>query len=361
MPYPFDPTGSSPDNLIVDELQTLTGVNTSTYRILIPENSPFYTNNLVLKYNDGINGDVILNEGIDYVLCLPYLAASRSIGAMLYGGISFNFSALNGIVKITYQTIGGSWIADPDYLYEMLVNKAYNPRVTTWDVLTNVQEIFPPVNHDQSLDYVYGYEELLIKIDGIIAAIANAPSPIYNLGVNLEPDKIVVTDQDGIVTTSNYSLFELLDSLGNTSADDTRLSILEGKVATAETTIISQNGRLFTAETTNTTQDTKLAILEGKVTTAETTNTTQDTRLTTLEGKVTTAETTNTTQDTRLTTNEDTLNNHENRILVLEAYHVDTDPYGDTPNISDLVTRLDTMEKNISDLTNMVYMLLGNH
>lgn len=219
MPYPFDPTGSSPDNLITDELHTLTEINDTTYRILILENSPFYTNNLVVKYNDGINGDVILQEGIDFVLCLPYLAASRSIGAMVYGGISFNFSAPNGTLKITYQTIGGEWIANPNYVYEILINAAYNPRVTTWDVLTNVQQIFPPVNHDQSLDYVYGYSELLTKLDEIIAAVVNSQPAVFNLGVNMQPNKLMMTDPAGVATVSDIDPANLQQRLLNIEND----------------------------------------------------------------------------------------------------------------------------------------------
>ena len=41
MPYDFDPTGSSPANLIVDELHTITEINDNTYNIMMPEFSPF--------------------------------------------------------------------------------------------------------------------------------------------------------------------------------------------------------------------------------------------------------------------------------------------------------------------------------
>lgn len=215
MPYVFDPTGSSPGNLIPDELHTLTEVNDVTYRIIVPEFAPFYTNNLVVKYNDGVNGDVILQEDVDYALCLPYLAASRSVGSMVYGGISFNYQAPSGTIKITYQTIGGEWIADPNYIYERLVNTAYNPRVTVWDVLTNVQQIFPPVNHNQMLDYIYDSGDLILKLQQIADAITGSQPHTFNLGVNLEPDKIMVTDNQGIVTTGDLSAAQMLTIFTN--------------------------------------------------------------------------------------------------------------------------------------------------
>ena len=101
MPYDFDPTGSLPANLIVDELHTLTEVNANTYNIIIPEFAPFYTNNLSIIYNDGVNGDVTLQENVHYVLCLLYIAASRSIGAMIYGGVTFLSDLPSGTIKFT--------------------------------------------------------------------------------------------------------------------------------------------------------------------------------------------------------------------------------------------------------------------
>lgn len=227
MPYNFDPTGSLPANLIADELHTLTEVNDATHRIIIPEFGPFYTNNFSLKYNDGVNGDVILQEGIDFVFCLPYLAASRSIGSMVYGGISFNYNAMNGIIKQTYQTIGGSWIADPEYVYNKLIDIAYNPRVTVWDIITNVQQTFPPVNHDQSLDYVYDYGDIILRMQAIADAITNQQPHVFDLGGGFDPDRIVITDPQGHVKTGNLTLADLTNLVNMYNNVDTRLNALE--------------------------------------------------------------------------------------------------------------------------------------
>lgn len=262
MPYVFDPTGSLPANLIVDELHTLTEINDVTYRILIPEFAPFYTNNLVVKYNDGVNGDVALQEGVDFVLCLPYLAASRSIGAMVYGGISFNFNYPNGTIKVTYQTIGGEWIADPNYVYERLVNTAYNPRVTVWDTLTNVQQLFPPINHNQELDYVFGYEDLLLKLQEIADAIAASQPHVFNLGIGLDPDRIMMTDLGGKIVTGTLSAADLLAIVNNQgilvtglnqaqsdiNSLDNRVDVLEGIIATGGNLPANLSVRLETLE-----------------------------------------------------------------------------------------------------------------
>ncbi len=240
MPYAFDPTGILPANLIVDELHTLTEVNDVTYRIIIPEFAPFYTNNLMVKYNDGVS-DTILQEGVDYILCLPYLGASRSIGSMVYGGISFNFSAPSGTLKISYQTLGGEWIADPNYVYEILVNTAYNPRVTVWDVLTNVQEIFPPINHDQLIDYVYDIGDVILKLQEIADAITNRAPHTFVLGVGLDPDRVLITDEDGKIASSHIAVIDLENTITN-------CILLANRLTAAEAAILDLQTRLAIVE-----------------------------------------------------------------------------------------------------------------
>lgn len=179
--YPLDTTGLAPANLIVDEVHTLTELNAETYRLIIPEFAPFYLDNFVLKHVDTQNNETILTPDVDFILVLPYIAASRSIGKMLYGGISISNNFVNGLVKLQYQTIGGPWTADASQVLVTLANVVYNPRMTSWDQVTNIQELFPPINHDDSLDYVYGHESLIDALNSLAATVALTPSqtPTY--------------------------------------------------------------------------------------------------------------------------------------------------------------------------------------
>lgn len=179
--YPLDTTGLASTNIIVDEIHTLTEVNSQNYRILIPEFAPFYLGNLQLKHTDLSGQTHILQEGPDYTLCLPYIGATRSIGQMLYGGITINRDDLQGLLKLSYQTLGGEWTADRLLVLEALAEYVYNPRITVWDIVTNKPSMFPPINHDQSLDYVYGHQDLITSINDLADTVANGPNP--NLGI----------------------------------------------------------------------------------------------------------------------------------------------------------------------------------
>ena len=174
--YPFDTTGLAPSNLVQNELHTLTEVNSAPYRILIPSFAPFYLHNLLVEHIGTTGTPTPLTEGVDYYCVLPYMAASRSVGKSLYGGLAFISDLVQGTIRLKYQTLGGSWCADKNYVYEQLLSAHYNRRTTWWDTLTNVQETFPPTDHDHNAEDIEGHTELLAKLDEIRTAILQSPN-----------------------------------------------------------------------------------------------------------------------------------------------------------------------------------------
>lgn len=174
--YPLDTTGTASSNLVSSEIHTLTEINDFTHRIIIPSFAPFYLDNLVVEHISSTNVVTALEEDVDFVTVLIYESASRSIGKMLYGGLSINTELLNGTIRITYQTLGGDWTADPQYVLERIAESNYNPRITIWDIVTDKPNQFPPTNHDNTIDTTYGYKELLDKFDELVTTIANNPN-----------------------------------------------------------------------------------------------------------------------------------------------------------------------------------------
>lgn len=176
--YPYDPTGEAATNLVKNELHTLTEVNSAPYRVLIPTFAPFYLANFALVHVSPVGVETPLVEGTDFYFSLPYMAASRSIGKMLYGGVAVISTLPQGTIKISYQTLGGKWCADRDHLYEMLLARVYNPRVVWWDQITNVQDLFPPTQHDQSVGDIAGHVSLLESLEALRQAILSKPNDV---------------------------------------------------------------------------------------------------------------------------------------------------------------------------------------
>lgn len=162
--YPEDTTGLAPSNRVVQEPQILTVENHLTYRTIVPTFAPFYLNNLEVRHVVG-NTTVLLDINVDYTPCLPYLGASDMVGKLIYGGINILNNSLQGTILITYQTLGGKWVADPAWIAERLADQIHNARTISWDQITDVQEIFPPVDHHQHYNDLTGHAELIAKLE----------------------------------------------------------------------------------------------------------------------------------------------------------------------------------------------------
>ncbi len=164
--YPLDITGVSPLNLVTDEQHAVTEANFWNYNFIVPHCAPFFITNLKVRHYN-LTEVVELVEGIDYFPTLQYIGATRSIGRVLYGAITLNRTITSGIVSIDYQTLGGEWIANRDIVLRNLAEIVYNPRLTVWETVTDKQAVFPPMDHEQDLDTLYGLKELIDSILGV--------------------------------------------------------------------------------------------------------------------------------------------------------------------------------------------------
>ena len=228
--YPLDITGLSPGNLIPAEIHTLTEINAAPYRILIPVFAPFYLDNFILTHEDSIGTITPLIPDVDYYHCLPYVGASRSIGKMVYGGVSINNGLIEGTLRITYQTIGGDWVADAGYVRERLIEYIYNPRTTIWDIVTNKPNQFPPTDHQQASNTIFGQQDLIAAIDRVVDQIANqsqaAPSN-NSMSAALHP---AIRDNPHVVTKEQIGL-GLVENLEVASSAEVAARTSVGKYA----------------------------------------------------------------------------------------------------------------------------------
>ena len=181
--YPFDPTGTAASNLVTGEQHSVNEANYRDYFFIIPDFAPFFPDNFRMTLTTLDGETSILKEGEDFSFALLYLAATRSIGKPVYGGLSLNDNHRTGIITIQqYQSLGGEFVADSTTVLENLAEMVYNPRTTTWDLVTDKPLIFPPINHSQDFSNFYDEGELVSGLNSIAEAIAQRPAPIISLG-----------------------------------------------------------------------------------------------------------------------------------------------------------------------------------
>ena len=135
--YDLDPTGINPDNLIENEIQTITAVNNRNYHYIVPLFAPFFAESMQVEWRAGTSGAwTPLLFGIDYNFAYPYVGASLRTDKKLYGAVSFINLQLAGEIRfVKYQTVGGEFTLDQQKITEITANLVYNPVTTTGPVL----------------------------------------------------------------------------------------------------------------------------------------------------------------------------------------------------------------------------------
>ena len=172
-PYAFDPTGSLPDNKIVDEQQILTEANGPDFRLLVPKMAPYFLSSLKVRLKN-LNDEVsTLVEGLDYLPTHWFISASRACVSPIYGSILIMNSDLVGAISLEYQTVGGIWCLDTDKILLVLSDTMHNPRTTTWDEVIDKPIVFPVIDHEWNLSDMVGVSDVVTKLDEVRTTILN--------------------------------------------------------------------------------------------------------------------------------------------------------------------------------------------
>ncbi len=220
--YPFDPTGNDPSCLISNELHTLTVVNNSNYHFIVPLFAPYFLESLTVYHQPvGSVGFQPLTLNIDYVPAYPYWGAQLRTGKKVYGAISFLNLQLDGQIRLSYQTVGGEYTLDEDKLIEITANIVYNPRITTWEQISGVNNHFPPTVHAWEPQDLVGQQDILDKLEGIINALmsinnnSNLLSHSTNYGNPHRTDKFQV----GLGNLQNFPMGTIAEIVAGISTE----------------------------------------------------------------------------------------------------------------------------------------------
>ena len=237
-PYPVDYTGTASTNLITGEQQALKLPTFENFHFLIPDFAPYFASSLQVSIQN-LDGSVQnLTEGIDYYCTNQFVAASKGCALPIYGSVSFLNLKQTGIVTFNYQTLGGIWTIDSQEISQILADTLHNPRVTTWDQVTEQPVTFPPVAHTFDLTNVSGSAQFITELQNVEAAIrANTyNTTLLTQAVDTSNNAANVANQAIITAQAALATSQALDP---TVAAET-LTALQTAIATAEGTLPAQ-------------------------------------------------------------------------------------------------------------------------
>lgn len=216
--YEQDLTGASPANRIVREPHPVSEITTQVNDCLVLDFPPYFPKDFLIEVLDE-NGEYSpLVEKTDFEHRYPWYSLYQETGVLVYGGTKINKKPNMPMLYVTYQTFGGHFTGNRKAVLENLANYVYNPRICTWDQITNVQETFPPNQHVQDM-------ETLVRWDKVEEQVAKL---IDQLGIPVDP-------------TLLYQQ-QVVDILASNNALAHRVAELESKVfdLTGRTTILER-------------------------------------------------------------------------------------------------------------------------
>lgn len=210
--YPFDPTGQAPSNKITNELQSVISPDWKDYHFIIPKIAPFFLDTLTIRL---VDEDRFLVEGLDWLAGHKFLDASRATAKNVHGSIMFLNKSISGVIELNYQTVGGEWLIAETFIAQLLNNVLTNPRITSWEEITNPPDRFPVIDHEWNLSDMVGMSSVVQEIEGISSVIEERGNPTNLLNIhrgNYQNPHNVTKDQVGLGSVPNYTMCEETDA-----------------------------------------------------------------------------------------------------------------------------------------------------
>lgn len=173
--YPYDSTGTNPDNRINEEahrVQPPTDYNDVSF--IVPRAAPFFKQNFVIRLNDPVNGRVLLPD-VDFIFTHAFPEMLEAIGKLVYGSIMFLNPQFSGMVYLSYNTVGGEFTLDDVSIIETLTRSLYNARFVTWGQIKGIPQSYPPLDHPHDFREAKGFNDLIVAINSLAQSVLTRP------------------------------------------------------------------------------------------------------------------------------------------------------------------------------------------
>lgn len=181
--FPLDPTGISPNNLIIDEVQVISPpLEITDASFVVPRVTPFFKEGLRVK-----QGVRTLIENVDYQLIFRSIALSTHFERELFAGIMFINRQFSGSIRIDYQVLGGDFQNDDYGLLEQISRHIGAVRWVSYDQLVGLPAGFPPAYHQHDIETdLVNMGDVVTATEQIAIALALNPGNIGELSQRLD-------------------------------------------------------------------------------------------------------------------------------------------------------------------------------
>jgi len=218
--YPTDMTGSSPNNLILNETNTL---STNKVRSFTPLFSPFFSDTMIVF--DAAVPSVPLKKDVDYycvdVLGLLSAEAQKEICSTV---IIVNKNVSQNVMY-NYQTLGGQYLSLYTNISKLLNSIANRNDQVLFQNIIDAPANYNPTEHLHSLGDGVGFEYLIEALNNIANTIS--------LGSQLQTGQVQTYIDNQMNILQTYTDTEVSTSIKNvTTAINNIKAVIDNTVGT---------------------------------------------------------------------------------------------------------------------------------
>ncbi len=169
--FALDPSGVSPNNLVINEVHTLDA--NVRVRAIAPRYGAFYSNSLVVR-------DLTTNTQLTPIQysCVELLQdATMRFGQGVYMMILITDTTVSSSISINYQVVGGDYQNSADTVVTAWETLMGDNRPVDWSNVLNKPTQYPPSLHEHLLTDVYGFQSVVLALERVRNAIALSDVP----------------------------------------------------------------------------------------------------------------------------------------------------------------------------------------
>ena len=162
--YPLDETGTSPDNLVLNEPHEL---GSRQVRCIALHYGAFFTESL--RVRDAATGQPL--NSTQYYPAELYAVPTALYGKEICAIIVITDPTVSGNVLVDYQVLGGYYGASTQAIIQQLENLNLDDRPVSWPNIIDKPSEFPPTWHYHDAGDIFGFEFVVQALDRIRDAI----------------------------------------------------------------------------------------------------------------------------------------------------------------------------------------------
>lgn len=163
--YPLDLTGTSPDNLIQGEPQTLSP--NRAVRAVAPMYGGFYKDSMAIT--DMANGNQLTASQFECVEL--YEVPTALTGKEVDSVVLITDTAVSNNIQLTYQCVGGEYSRSPEAIVDLVNTLELDNRPAAWPDIIGLPSQFPPSMHLHDAGDIFGFEYVVWALERVRRAI----------------------------------------------------------------------------------------------------------------------------------------------------------------------------------------------